>query len=152
MEKIFYKEGNSIKLFHSSGALPLEQCLELLGNPLVYVVMPCENTQFDELSGCLKIENGVLSYDLALLKEAVHQVRKNTLTPRFAPYDKVFEDIEARKVPESYFDGGYIVAKDEAEAQRVIIRTALENYKQAINNATTAEAVLAIYQDIINTN
>lgn len=152
MEKIFYKENNTVKLFTTSGTLSIDECLEIFGNPSVYVVLPYDNTQFDQFSWCLKIENGVLSYDLALLKEAVHQARKNILKARFKPYDAVFEDIYAKKIPEDFFDGGYAVAEAKAETERMRIRADLENYKQAINNATTAEEVLAIYENIINTN
>lgn len=142
---LYYKTGDN--LHRTSITYPLSEWIENNPNTEYYVLT---DNSFDNFTDCLVLENGVLSYDLALLKEAVQQERKNILTPRFAPYDKVFEDIEARKIPESYFDGGYIVAKDTAEAQRVIIRTALETYKQEIIDATTAEEVLAIYQNMIN--
>lgn len=142
---LIYKE-NDI-LYRTSITYPLGEWIE--NNPTTeYFVLT--NNSFDDFTDCLILENGVLSYDLTLLKETINVIRKNILLPRFAPYDKVFEDIEARKVPESYFEDGYVVAKQNAEAQRVIIRADLETYKQQINNATTAEEVLEIWQDIIN--
>lgn len=142
---LYYKDDNN--LYQTSITYSLSEWIEDNPNTEYYVLT---DNSFDKFTDCLMLDDGVLSYDLALLKEAVQQARKNILTQRFAPYDKVFEDIEARKIPESYFDGGYVVAKDTAEAQRVIIRTALETYKQEIIDATTAEEVLAIHQDIIN--
>lgn len=147
--KIFYKKDGQVFRFVSSGGLPLNDVVEDLG-VTECVVLPNDNNEFDRFPWCLKIENGVLSYDLALLKAEIHKVRKAYTLSRYAPYDKIISDINALEIPEEYFGGDYAAAKANAETSRAGIRAENETLKTRINNATTAEAVLAIWQEIIN--
>lgn len=124
----------------------LNEFLETVGNA-DYVLID-DDAVYNEFQECLKIENGALSYDLALLKEAVQQVRKEKCQELFKPFDKVFENINALEIPESELNATHAELKANAEAQRIIIRANSETQKTAINNATTAEAVLALLTQI----
>lgn len=149
MTRIFYKPLNSNSVFSESlsSMFSLSDFFEKVGN-VEYVLVDDTNTEYDKFQECLKIENGALSYDLTLLKEAVNQVRKEKCQKLFKPFDRVFENINALEIPETELNATHAELKANAEAQRIIIRANSEAQKTAINNATTAEAVLALLTQI----
>lgn len=151
MTRIFYKPLNSNSVFSESLSpmFSLNEFLESVGD-VEYALVDDTNTAYDKFQECLKIESGVLSYDLALLKEAVQQVRKEKCQELFKPFDKVISDIYALKIPESELGNTHATLEAAAEGQRINIRQQSETQKTAINNATTAEEVLALWQGLNN--
>lgn len=153
MARIFFKELNSNKINAQSlsPTFSLEKFFEQFGT-LDYVLVDDTNTTYDKFQECLQIENGVLAYNLPLLKETVHQVRKEKYQKLFKPYDKVISDIYALKIPESELGNTHTALEAAAEGERINIRQQSETQKTAINNATTAEEILALWQEISSGN
>lgn len=142
---IIYKKNNAI--YKESTSKTLEAWLSENPNTPYHVVT---DASFDNYFECLAFIDGVLTYDIPLLKLEANKVRKAEALKRFAPYDKVFFDINALEIPESEFNAEYAELKSTAEAQRVLIREQSETQKTTINNATTAQEIFDIIEDIKN--
>jgi hypothetical protein len=141
---LFYKDGDNV--YKTSITYELSEWIETNPNTEYHVIT---GSSFDMFTDCLVFDNGTLKYDLLLLKEAVQNVRKNIRQAKFKPYDDVILQINGLAIPEDRLNATHAQLLADAEAQRVLIWQASEAKKQEIIDATTAEEVLEIWQDIV---